>query len=235
MVCCAADFPISRARGIVFNIVGGEDMTLQEINSAAEVIYENVDPDANIIFGALVDDKILNGEVSITVLATGFSTDFFDYSEVIDEPIATPAVVPVKPVTKATKTDVSSILNTSRPPVKRQAIPAPTSSANDWRKAKREDVARDQFRDTDRKQPIRIPVKSYDEEDAEDYARGSRRTPVDADDDEDADSDDGGRRGRRQDAREDDRGRRSSSRTEKPKKKYRGIRGFFQKVLGRFF
>jgi hypothetical protein len=46
--------------------------------SAAEVIYEAVDQDANIIFGALVDDKITNGEVSITVLATGFSTDFFD-------------------------------------------------------------------------------------------------------------------------------------------------------------
>eukprot|EP01041_Mallomonas_annulata_P003156 gene3156-6212_t len=71
------DFPITRAKGIVFNIVGGSDMTLQEINAAAEVIYDNVDADANIIFGALVDDKITSGEVSITVLATGFSTDYF--------------------------------------------------------------------------------------------------------------------------------------------------------------
>lgn len=65
------DFPIQKARGIVFNIVGGNDLTLQEINAAAEVIYENVDPDANIIFGALVDGK-MESEVSITVLATGF-------------------------------------------------------------------------------------------------------------------------------------------------------------------
>jgi cell division protein FtsZ len=72
------DFPITKAKGIVFNIVGGPDMTLQEINSAAEVIYENVDADANIIFGALVDDKLTTGEVSITVLATGFQTDFFE-------------------------------------------------------------------------------------------------------------------------------------------------------------
>ena len=72
------DFPITRAKGIVFNIVGGSDMSLQEINAAAEVIYENVDADANIIFGALVDEKITSGEVSITVLATGFATDFFD-------------------------------------------------------------------------------------------------------------------------------------------------------------
>jgi len=57
------DFPITKARGIVFNIVGGSDMSLQEINAAAEVIYENVDSDANIIFGALVDDRMVSGEV----------------------------------------------------------------------------------------------------------------------------------------------------------------------------
>ena len=66
------DFPIKRAKGIVFNVVGGFDLTLAEINAAAEVVYENADPDANIIFGALVDPKMEN-EVSITVLATGFN------------------------------------------------------------------------------------------------------------------------------------------------------------------
>ena len=44
------DFPITKAKGIVFNVVGGEDMSLQEINAAAEVIYDNVDSDANIIY-----------------------------------------------------------------------------------------------------------------------------------------------------------------------------------------
>ena len=65
------DFPIEKAKGIVFNITGGHDMTLHEINAAAEVIYEAVDPNANIIFGALVDDNMEN-EISITVVATGF-------------------------------------------------------------------------------------------------------------------------------------------------------------------
>lgn len=65
------DFPIEKAKGIVFNIVGGNDLTLQEINAAAEVIYEAVDPNANIIFGALVDES-MNGEIAITVIATGF-------------------------------------------------------------------------------------------------------------------------------------------------------------------
>lgn len=65
------DFPIEKAKGVVFNIVGGNDLTLQEINAAAEVIYEAVDPNANIIFGALVDDN-MEGEIAITVIATGF-------------------------------------------------------------------------------------------------------------------------------------------------------------------
>lgn len=65
------DFPIEMAKGVVFNIVGGEDLTLQEINAAAEVIYEAVDPNANIIFGALVDPNMA-GEIAITVIATGF-------------------------------------------------------------------------------------------------------------------------------------------------------------------
>ena len=46
-------------------------MTLQEINSAAEIIYDAVDPNANIIFGSIVDDDQV-GEVTITVIATGF-------------------------------------------------------------------------------------------------------------------------------------------------------------------
>ncbi|CAM9494488.1 unnamed protein product, partial [Ectocarpus sp. 6 AP-2014] len=66
------DFPVTDAKGIVFNIIGDADLTLAEINEAASVIYANVDPDANIIFGALVDADVANGELQITVLATGF-------------------------------------------------------------------------------------------------------------------------------------------------------------------
>lgn len=67
------DFPIEKAKGVVFNIVGGSDLTLQEINAAAEVIYQAVDPNANIIFGAMVDEAMTaTGEIAITVIATGF-------------------------------------------------------------------------------------------------------------------------------------------------------------------
>eukprot|EP00815_Leptocylindrus_aporus_P009669 CAMPEP_0116066110 /NCGR_PEP_ID=MMETSP0322-20121206/10180_1 /TAXON_ID=163516 /ORGANISM="Leptocylindrus danicus var. apora, Strain B651" /LENGTH=365 /DNA_ID=CAMNT_0003552587 /DNA_START=413 /DNA_END=1510 /DNA_ORIENTATION=+ len=69
------DSPIEKAMGIVFNIVGGRDMSLVEVNKAAQVIYDAVDDDANIIFGAMVDDAVDDDSITITVLATGFNMD----------------------------------------------------------------------------------------------------------------------------------------------------------------
>ncbi len=63
---------IEGAKGVVFNITGGSDLTLHEVNAAAEIIYESVDPNANIIFGAVIDEK-MQGEIRVTVIATGFS------------------------------------------------------------------------------------------------------------------------------------------------------------------
>jgi len=63
---------IEGAKGVLFNITGGEDMSLLEIHEAAEIISKSVDPDARIIFGAVVDERI-EGEIRITVIATGFS------------------------------------------------------------------------------------------------------------------------------------------------------------------
>jgi len=62
---------ITGAKGVIFNVTGGSDLTLYEVNEAAEVIYNAVDPDANIIFGAVIDEK-MQGDVMVTVIATGF-------------------------------------------------------------------------------------------------------------------------------------------------------------------
>ncbi len=62
---------IRGATGIIFNVTGGRDLTLHEVNEAAESIYDQVSEDANIIVGAVIDDKI-QGEIQITVIATGF-------------------------------------------------------------------------------------------------------------------------------------------------------------------
>ena len=68
------DIGIERATGIVWNITGSSDLTLHEVNEAAEVIYDLVDPNANLIFGAVIDDNTdsKDSEVSITLIATGF-------------------------------------------------------------------------------------------------------------------------------------------------------------------
>ena len=62
---------IDGARGILFNVIGGLDMTMHEINAAAEAITAAADPEANIIFGATINPDI-DGEIIITVVATGF-------------------------------------------------------------------------------------------------------------------------------------------------------------------
>jgi hypothetical protein len=71
------DFPIMKAKGVMFNIVGGRDLSLQEVDAAAEIIYEAVDTNANIKFGAMIDDSIKSGEITITVIATGFPEDTY--------------------------------------------------------------------------------------------------------------------------------------------------------------
>ena len=65
---------IQGAKGVVFNITGGHDLSLHEVNTAAETIFDVVDPDANIIFGAVIDERV-QGEVIVTVIATGFSPE----------------------------------------------------------------------------------------------------------------------------------------------------------------
>ena len=63
---------IEGAGGVLINITGGKDLGLLEINEAAELVQKSVDPDANIIFGAVIDETIEN-EIVITVIATGFN------------------------------------------------------------------------------------------------------------------------------------------------------------------
>lgn len=67
---------IDGARGILFNVIGGQDLSMHEINTAAEAITTAADPDANIIFGATINPE-LEGEIIITVVATGFDASYF--------------------------------------------------------------------------------------------------------------------------------------------------------------
>jgi cell division protein FtsZ len=65
------DVSIEGAKGVLFNITGGPDMTMSEVDEAAKIISEAADADANIIFGAAIDQKLVD-QMKITVIATGF-------------------------------------------------------------------------------------------------------------------------------------------------------------------
>ena len=82
---------IDGAKGVIINITGGNDLGLQEANTAAELIQRNVDPEANIIFGVVTDES-LGDEMTITVIATGFEK----------EPRISPAVTNVESLVNST-------------------------------------------------------------------------------------------------------------------------------------
>jgi cell division protein FtsZ len=78
---------IDGARGILFNVIGGNDLSMHEINTAAETITAAADPDANIIFGATISPE-LEGEVIITVVATGFDASYFAKRQLVGTDIS---------------------------------------------------------------------------------------------------------------------------------------------------
>lgn len=76
---------IEGARGVLFSVAGGYDMSMSEIQEAAEVITGAVSPDANIIFGASIRPE-LEDEIIVTVVATGFDSDYYNEPEPTPEP-----------------------------------------------------------------------------------------------------------------------------------------------------
>lgn len=66
------DISINGARGVLFSIAGGEDLTMFEVQEAAKIITESMDPDAKVIFGTVRDDKLKKGDIKVTIIASGF-------------------------------------------------------------------------------------------------------------------------------------------------------------------
>ncbi len=69
------ELSIDGAKGVLFNVSGSTDLTMLEINEAANIITESIDPNAKVIFGAVVDEAVKKGEIQVTVVATGFDSD----------------------------------------------------------------------------------------------------------------------------------------------------------------
>lgn len=70
------DVSINGARGVLFSIAGNDDLTMFEIQDAAKIITESMDPDAKVIFGTIKDEKLNKGEVKVTIIASGFPEEF---------------------------------------------------------------------------------------------------------------------------------------------------------------
>jgi cell division protein FtsZ len=79
------DITISGAKGVLFNVKGGDDLALYEVNQAAELIRQTASPDANIIFGAVIEPQ-LKDQIEITVIATGFDANA-SLAVVTDRPV----------------------------------------------------------------------------------------------------------------------------------------------------
>jgi len=84
---------IEGAKGMLFTITGGTDLTMSEVHQAAEIISKSADADANIIFGANIDENLVD-QVKITVIATGFDETRQRLKELSQRPVITPVTQP---------------------------------------------------------------------------------------------------------------------------------------------
>jgi cell division protein FtsZ len=101
------DLSIHGAKGVLFSIAGGDDLTMFEIQEAAKIITESVDPNAKIIFGTVRDDKLKKNELKVTVIASGFPENGKASSRgsVFREPERVIEAVPRETVQPAEKND----------------------------------------------------------------------------------------------------------------------------------
>lgn len=121
------DVTIDGARGILFNVTGGPDLSLYEINQAASIIRETAHPDVNLIFGAVVDEE-MGDEIRITVIATGFEHTLPSMHRMMPRP--TERSVPQRPPVRE-PAPVSSERERPAPASASSNSPSSASSAQD--------------------------------------------------------------------------------------------------------
>lgn len=130
------DISIHGAKGVLFSIAAGDDLTMWEIQEAAKIITDSVDPNAKIIFGTVKDEKLKKNEIKITVIAANFPDShnarkmFFgdrNPEPQIDEPAAEPKrgifntlgnSAPSQPQAQAPQAPVQEIKKIEQPPIK---------------------------------------------------------------------------------------------------------------------
>ncbi len=148
------DSTIENAKAVVFNISGGPNLTLNEVNQAAKMIYSTVEADANVIFGALIDDT-LEDNISITVLATGFTT-----TDTMKE-LRAPAVV---------DTTFNDVVRTG---LSKRKVPQPSSSSSSKRHV--EEPEQSFLPLPSRARPVSMPSSPPEDEKIPDFLKNLKK------------------------------------------------------------
>ncbi|HVE82487.1 MAG TPA: cell division protein FtsZ [Myxococcales bacterium] len=121
------DISIDGATGLLINITGGRDMTLQEVNEALTLVHDAADPEAEIIFGSLIDDSVRD-EVKITIIATGFQHKEAKHRAhaLHTPPVQVPLIArtPTNPSMAAVAPDVTALVPARAPLAGTRAVPS---------------------------------------------------------------------------------------------------------------
>ena len=122
---------INGAKGVLFAISGGDDLTIFEIQEAAKVITESIDKDARVIFGTIRDERLKKGEVKVTVIATGFPTESPRQSIYQQSAFQQPSYTPMNSVAEKEPEPSAPLIMKKESPVQVNTQPA-TPSTNDF-------------------------------------------------------------------------------------------------------
>lgn len=147
---------ITGAKGVLFAIAGGDDLGMLEIQDAARIITESIDPHAKVIFGAIKDEKLKKNEVKVTVIATGFpeKESSMGSSTMVRTPISKPMDTPLADEPEESR---GRIFNSLSNPRRKEETP----------ETKREPVVANQIKSPVKHEPR--PVDPVDEDDDEDW------------------------------------------------------------------
>jgi cell division protein FtsZ len=150
---------ITGAKGVLFAIAGGDDLAMLEVQDAARVITESIDPHAKVIFGAIKDEKLKKNELKVTVIATGFPEETLSPQNTFSRRVPTAAPEPIRHEPEEEEIEPrGKIFNSLSVPRKPEPEPEPVRS---------EPVMAPKAPEAPRRDPK--PVDPMDEDDGDDW------------------------------------------------------------------
>ncbi len=125
------DVSVAGAKGVLFSIAGGDDLTLFEIQDAAKVITESIDPEAKVIFGTIKDEKLKKNELKITVIASGFPEGNLAKKTLFPTGTADSSKIKSPTMSSITNSPATTTPTTDKTPETPKANPKPVSDEDD--------------------------------------------------------------------------------------------------------